>query len=230
MCTDPCRCFGGKYGTATGQTTAASCTACPSNSTSPAGSAALTNCNCNIGSTGPNGGPCAALAQTPQVVSLACNAGYFGETNAVEYKGLVYRTLSGVSPLDTNFQCQNYYLSLPSGWVLAADNADSRYIIGAYRWGADALVVANGYGYRGSYWAVTAQDPQPRLPGTFHGSSFLHTSVVNSLSTYKVIDCYEGKFLLILISKSGSACTACPAGELEIPGRACGTRLCERVW
>ena len=167
-----------------------------------------------------------SLAQTPQVVSLACNAGYFGETNAVEYKGLVYRTLDGMSPLDTNFKCQNYYLPLPSGWALAADNDDSRYIIGAYRWGTDALVVANGYGYRGSYWAVTAQDPQPRLPGTYHGSLFLITSG----STYKTINCGIGNYLLILISKSGSACTACPAGESEIPGRECGTRLCERVW
>ena len=131
-----------------------------------------------------------------------------------------------MSPLDTNFKCQNYSLPLPLGWVLAADNADSRYIIGAYRWGTDAMVVANGYGYSGSYWAVTAQDPQPRLPGTYHGSLFLITSG----STYKTINCGIGGYLLILISKSGSACTACPAGESEIPGRDCGTRLCERVW
>jgi hypothetical protein len=60
VCTDPCRCCAGKYGTATGQTTEASCTACPSNSTSPAGSAALTSCTCNAGSTGPDGGNCTA--------------------------------------------------------------------------------------------------------------------------------------------------------------------------
>jgi hypothetical protein len=155
---------------------------------------------------------------------LACNAGYFGETNAVEYKGLVYRTLNGVSPLDTNFQCQNYYLPLPSGWVLAADNADSRYIIGAYLWGTDALVVANGYGYRGGSYGPPRQSPGSA--GSYHGSSFLITYA----STYKVIDCYPSTYLLILISKSGSACTACPAGESEIPGRECGTRLCERVW
>jgi hypothetical protein len=36
------------------------CLACPANSNSPAGSLGLTSCNCNAGSTGPNGGPCAA--------------------------------------------------------------------------------------------------------------------------------------------------------------------------
>ena len=139
----------------------------------------------------------------------------------------MYRTLDGTSPFDTNFKCQNSYLSLPSGWVVAADNADSRYIIGAYRWGTDALVVANGNGYRGSYWAVTAQDSNPRLPGTYHGTSFLITSG----STYQTISCGAGSYLLILISKPGpgSACTACPAGESEIPGRECGTLLCESV-
>ena len=45
VCTDPCRCCAGKYGTATGQTNEVSCKACPTNSTSPPGSAALTNCS-----------------------------------------------------------------------------------------------------------------------------------------------------------------------------------------
>jgi hypothetical protein len=53
-------------------------------------------------------------------------------------------------------------------------------------------------------------------------SSALYTSG----SMYKVSQCN----ILILISKSGSACTACPAGESEVPGRECGTCQCERVW
>jgi hypothetical protein len=125
-----------------------------------------------------------------QVVSLSCNAGYFREiTNAVEYNGRVYRTLDGTSPLDTSAsKCQNYYLTLPSGWALADDNADSQYVIGSYRWGTQIMLVAGGRGYyttSGSYWT----------------SGYLSTSG----STYKV----DGCNLLILISKSGSACTAC---------------------
>jgi hypothetical protein len=145
-----------------------------------------------------------------QVVSLPCNAGYFGETNAVEYKGLAYRTLDGTSPLDTsNSKCQNYDLALPSGWALAADNADSRYVIGSYRWGTHALVVANGY----AYWTTN----QGSYAGSLWSSGFLSTSG----STYRIINSCN---TLILISKSG-ACTACPAGEWRLRGESVG-RVC----
>jgi hypothetical protein len=141
-----------------------------------------------------------------QVVSLSCNAGYFGEGNAVEYKGLVYRTLDGTSPLDTSgSKCQNYYLDLPSGWALAADDADSLAVIRSYQWGTQVMLVANGRGY----WVYS---------GSFFDSRYLSTSG----STYAVTGCS----LLILISRAGSACTACPAGESEIAGRECGARLC----
>ncbi len=141
-----------------------------------------------------------------QVFPLSCNAGYFGEiTNAVEYNGRVYRTLDGTSPLDTgSSKCQNYWLALPSGWSLAADDADSLYVISSYRWGTYGLLVANGYAY------VTSS-------GSYCCSGYLYTSG----STYKA-----GCNLLILISKAGSACTACPAGESEIAGRECGARMC----
>jgi hypothetical protein len=57
-CTD---CGAGTYSAAVGASTSSTCSACPSNSNSPAGSAALTSCTCNTGSTGPNGGPCATV-------------------------------------------------------------------------------------------------------------------------------------------------------------------------
>ena len=167
----------------------------------------MTSCTCNAGSTGPNGGPCAALAQTPQVGSLECNAGYFGETNAVEYKGRVYRTLDGASPLATGVSnCQNYYLALPSGWALAANNIDSLYVISLYRWGTHAMVVADG----GAYWTLSGPSS---CSGCSAGSLTVSSALYTSGSMYKVSQCN----ILILISKSGSACTACPAGESEIP-------------
>jgi hypothetical protein len=146
-----------------------------------------------------------------QVVSLSCNnAGYFGETNAVEYNGRVYRTLDGASPLDTSARCQNYYLGLLSGWALAADNADSQYVIRSYRWGTHVMVVANGYAY------CTAS--QGSGAGSFWGYGVLRMYG----SEYIVNSCNH----LILISKTGSACTACPAGESEIAQRECGGRVC----
>ncbi len=123
------------------------------------------------------------------------------ESNAVEYNGRVYRTLDGTSPLDAgSSKCQNYYLALPSGWVLAADNADSLYVITSYRWGTNAMVVANGYTY------YTAQE---------NAYYSYYTALSTSGSTYKVMSCIS----LILISKTGSLpCTACPAGESRDSG------------
>jgi hypothetical protein len=100
-CTD---CGAGTYSTAVGSSSSSTCIACPSNSTSPAGSANLTSCTCNAGSTGPNGGPCAACGAgtysaavgssasstciacpsnstsppgSAALTSCTCNAGYF---------------------------------------------------------------------------------------------------------------------------------------------------------
>ncbi len=54
-CTD---CGAGKYSTSTGATLEAACLVCPSDTNSPSGSATLSNCSCNTGYFGPNGGPC----------------------------------------------------------------------------------------------------------------------------------------------------------------------------
>jgi hypothetical protein len=151
-----------------------------------------------------------------QVVSLSCNAGYFGETNAVDYNGRVYRTLDGASPLDarTNYLCQNYYLPLPSGWALAADNADSTNVIGRHRWGTSHMVVANGNAY------YTANCGHSTCAGVFTEMTVLY----NSSSTYALAYCRPGQGPLILIVKDGSACTACPGGESEIAGREFGKK------
>jgi hypothetical protein len=55
----PCDdCVPGKYSTSTGATLEAACLVCPSDTNSPSGSATLSNCSCNTGYFGPNGGPC----------------------------------------------------------------------------------------------------------------------------------------------------------------------------
>ena len=65
MCT---ACVAGKYQASKGS---ADCIACPSNSESPAGSAALNNCTCNAGFSGNDGGPCSVCQDDPDF-----NAGY----------------------------------------------------------------------------------------------------------------------------------------------------------
>jgi hypothetical protein len=95
-CTD---CGAGTYSTAVGASGSSTCIACPSNSTSPAGSAALTNCTCNIGSTGPNGGgPCAA-----------CMAGKYktskGSVACTDCGAGTYSTAVGASGSSTCIAC-----------------------------------------------------------------------------------------------------------------------------
>jgi len=106
----PCNCLAGSYGMSV------ACTACPLQSTSPAGSTVITQCICNSGSTGSNGGPCLMCApgkykSTPgtlacvdcplnqislqgstAVTACVCNAGWTGangvctECEAGKYK------------------------------------------------------------------------------------------------------------------------------------------------
>jgi hypothetical protein len=42
--------------------------------------------------------------------------------------------------------CQNSYLSIPSGWIIAPDDADSQNVIMSYTWGTKiALTSGNSY-------------------------------------------------------------------------------------
>ena len=71
-CEQTAACAAGKYKSAADK---GHCTDCPRNSTSPAGSANLTNCTCNAGFPGPAGGPCTAcVAGKYMEVDCAQNA------------------------------------------------------------------------------------------------------------------------------------------------------------
>jgi hypothetical protein len=151
---------------------------------------------------------------SPASAQINCNAGYFGNNSiSVEYNGRVYMTLDGTSPLDTGYKCQNYYLPLPSGWALIDDD-DSQYVTRSYPWGTNVMYA----GFSRAYYTLNGNG----IPGSSYHSP---TSVRISGSTYSVGNCD----FLILISKTGSDCTACPAGESEIAGRECGTRMCVSV-
>jgi hypothetical protein len=89
----------GKYSPGAGSV---GCLACPGNSYSPASSSALTQCTCNVGFTGPNGGSCTACAagtyknatgsatctgcsgnshspvSSTRLTQCTCNVGFFG--------------------------------------------------------------------------------------------------------------------------------------------------------
>ena len=79
-CTD---CLAGSYSGTLGANSSARCLSCPDNSSSVAGSSAVTACICSTGASGPNGGPCALCvpgkykAVTGTSVCLNCSANTF---------------------------------------------------------------------------------------------------------------------------------------------------------
>lgn len=66
----------------------------------------------------------------------------------VNYKGKTYSTLSDVSVSSYQTLCQSGWITMPSGWNLAPDNADTRYLASAYTWSTDVIVLSSGKGIR----------------------------------------------------------------------------------
>ena len=60
------------------------------------------------------------------------------------YENRIYSTLADVPVDSSDDACQNYYLTLPSDWVIAPDNADSISAIRNNRWKTDHMVTSSG--------------------------------------------------------------------------------------
>ena len=77
---------------------------------------------------------------------------YAGQNYTISYNGNYYSTLADINYASTYlYNCQSYYMALPSGWVIAPDTYDSRYVLGLYYWGTSYMVLANGNMYRTFY-------------------------------------------------------------------------------
>jgi Leucine-rich repeat (LRR) protein len=134
------------------------------------------------------------------------------QRSTVEYYGNLYMTLDGTSPLDTNVSCQNYFLSLPSGWALAADNADSLNVIRSYRWGTHAMVVACGRAYGTlAFKEVPRSSPPPASEPLSPGSLWTTSGLSTSGTKYRSNGCN----LRVLILKPVSARR--PRGINQLP-------------
>ncbi len=70
----------------------------------------------------------------------------------------------------TALYCQGGYIALPVNWVVAPDNADTRYVIGAHSWSTSYVVLSNGYGY------YTGSNAAAGTAGTLWSSGALCTS------------------------------------------------------
>ncbi|KAJ1474415.1 hypothetical protein T484DRAFT_3264942 [Baffinella frigidus] len=93
-------CYACDAGTYTATVGAGSCAACPSHSTSAAGSDELTDCACDAGYTGPDGGACAACSDCDTVVTftatVAMSRAEFSADKQVAYVAGVAQALSVV--------------------------------------------------------------------------------------------------------------------------------------
>jgi hypothetical protein len=70
---------------------------------------------------------------------------YIAAGSIIAYAGQNYAALDGWSPTDEDTSgCQSSYLSLPDGWSIAQNNANSISVIASYPWGTDLMVLADG--------------------------------------------------------------------------------------
>jgi hypothetical protein len=121
----------------------------------------------------PTGIPSASPSTVPTAIPTAVPTA----TYKVIYNGKTYSLLSHLAPDGTSYTCQEVYLPLDAGYVLAPDDADSIAVIAAHSWSTHAVVVASGNGYYTAIYGTSA--------GSLQGGGWLQTSG----STYKATGC-----------------------------------------
>ena len=95
----------------------------------------------------------------------------------MSYNGYYYSTLADVVPSGlAGATCQSGYKSVPFGWELAPDVAESKAVIAAYTWSTHVLVLSGGYSYNGAGYSTP-------------GGLFSYSSLYTSGTTYAVSGC-----------------------------------------
>ena len=118
--------------------------------------------------------------------------------------GHKYATLANTIPdpgTSGSPNCQNYYISLPVGWIVAPNNCHSWFALGCNSWQTDAVVFADGYSYRSkppswNYWSA---------PWAYYGSGILLT---NSNGQYSVNTC---KYEILITDDINAVYAPCPS-------------------
>jgi hypothetical protein len=202
LCTS---CGPGTYSTAVGASASSTCIACPFNSTSPAGSAALTNCTCNAGSTGPNGGPC-----------TACVAG--------KYKTSIGSAACITDPL-ANILSLNpaYLIASAESW----DSSQNRFMdpsgngrVGTLQAGAVSIGSVTG---NGATWPVPYVGGTTGTQISWGAASIPSTFTICSITRYSgavkdtILRCKDGKDDNWIHGHWNSYAGATHYGELAVP-------------
>merc|ERR1740129_220423 len=59
----------------------------------------------------------------------------------------VFAALDGASPQGLDTGCQDQYLAIPAGWMVAEYDADSAHVIAANPWSTHIMVLRDGEGF-----------------------------------------------------------------------------------
>jgi hypothetical protein len=125
--------------------------------------------------------------------------------STITYSNRVFAALDGTLPSSTRSGCQSSYLSLPQGWMLAANDATGIGAIRAFPWGTDVMVLGDGTGFKTALY--------PPAAGQLWGSSNLLQDVSGR---YKPSTC-SLRILIQLIAQA--------AGSFTV-----SSGLCLRLW
>ena len=200
-CTD---CDAGTYLTTTGATALAPCTACPSNTQSGLGSTSLSSCVCNLGFTGPDGGPCAAFAAgkyktVPGTVACTdCAAG-------------TYSTTTGATALDTCTACPSNTQSGLGSTVLTSCVCNLGFT------GPNGETCAACAAGKYKYWRgpETCYDCDAGTYSTTTGAIALATCIACPSNTQSDLGSTSCVCNLGFTGPDGGTCTACAAGKYK---------------
>ena len=229
----PCSlCSQGKYSAETGKST---CIGCPAHTYSPSGSGSLTNCTCNRGYTGPDGGGCETCGVgtfkdlNGSTACTPCSRGkYSNETAAVSEAACLGCPANTYSPDRsgslTNCTCLQGYTGSDGVECEACEAGTFKDVNGS-----SACTVCS----EGKYSAATAAISQATCLGcpsyTYSGAGSGQLSNCACLHGYtgsggeNCTACIAGKYKDV---NGSAACSLCPAGKYSAETGVSGCSIC----
>ena len=216
------------YSTVVSATSIFTCIPCPSDSNSPAGSSAVTNCTCNVGYSGPDGDTCTACvagkykvstgSAATGVGSMTCSCGRLCQPSTGTSSG----TISvGTSEYVDNMNC--HWLIVSKGSIsLLFSSFDTEHCCDFVTINrcttsscstVEQVVKLSGSGGVGSIYTSSTGYMQVlfKTDGSMRGSGFVATWSITYQDT--CTDCGAGTYSTAVGSSVNSTCIACPSNS-----------------
>ena len=121
-------------------------------------------------------------------------------SNFVTVSGSRFATLANTDPNSNcgGCSCQNTYLSLPAGWIIAPYNCQTAFAASCYGWNTATVVTADGY----YTYTKSVSSPFGR-----NNNNWLLASSSGGVSTYSVNICNAQ---ILITDNVNAAAAACP--------------------